>query len=151
MNLDEIESKRMKLDRQLRKLKNDKNNINFEISELEDDIQNLEQEELSQFRGREITTDSWRYVRTESNPDKANWWNVVKNTDQGPAKVAAVLQSIDESLVTVQPKVSAIKNMIASGRLIIREGGKVIDPETGLVLPYIARQKPDKLTVKAVE
>ncbi|ANZ70349.1 chromosome segregation protein SMC [Pediococcus claussenii] len=149
--IDEIEEKRSKLDRKLRQLKRDKDRINIDIEEVTDELKKIEQEELSMFKGREIQTESWRYIRTESNPDKANWWTVTKDTEQSASKVAQVLADIDKSLISINPSVSGIKRMIVSGRLVVRDGGQILDIQTGSILPYRAEQKLDKLTVKAVE
>jgi len=66
-------------------------------------------------------------------------------------EVVQVLADIDVNLIKREPDVSAIKRYVAEGRFIVREGGQLIDTETGMVLPYKAKRKADKLTVKAVE
>lgn len=150
-NIDELEAERTKLDRKLRRAKNEKAEINIQIEELQDQIGKLEQQELQLFQGRELQTAAWKYVRTESNPSKASWWQVVKTDKTKPKEVVQVLADIDVNLIKREPDVSAIKRYVAEGRFIVREGGQLIDTETGMVLPYRAKRKEDKLTVKAVE
>lgn len=150
-NIDELEAERTKLDRKLRRAKNEKTEINIQIEELQDQIGKLEQQELQLFQGRELQTAAWKYVRTESNPSKASWWQVVKTDKTKPKEVVQVLADIDVNLIKREPDVSAIKRYVAEGRFIVREGGQLIDTETGMVLPYRAKRKADKLTVKAVE
>lgn len=150
MKIDELEAKRSKLDRKLRKLKHDKEGINIQIDELRDQISEVEQEELKLFQGRELQTATWRYVRTESNPSKPTWWQVTKATDIKPKKMVEILSGIDEALVKQEPNLSAVKRMVADGRFVPK-GDKLVDMETGALLPYTAVQKPDKLSVKAVD
>lgn len=150
-NIDELEAERTKLDRKLRRAKNEKAEINIQIEELQDQIGKLEQQELQLFQGRELQTAAWKYVRTKSNPNKASWWQVVKTDKTKPKEVVQVLADIDVNLIKREPDVSAIKRYVAEGRFIVREGGQLIDTETGMVLPYRAKRKADKLTVKAVE
>lgn len=150
-SIDDLEAERTKLDRKLRRAKNEKAEINIQIEELQDQIGSLEQQELQLFHGRELQTAAWKYVRTESNPSKASWWQVVKTDKAKPKEVVKVLADIDVNLIKREPDVSAIKRYVAEGRFIVREGGQLIDTETGMVLPYRAKRKADKLTVKAVE
>jgi t-SNARE complex subunit (syntaxin) len=150
-NIDELEAERTMLDRKLRGLKNKKSEIVLSIEEVQDEINKISQKELQMFDGREFQTESFKYVRTASNPSKSSWWQVVKTDNAKPKEVVQVLADIDVNLIKREPDVSAIKRYVAEGRFIVREGGQLIDTETGMVLPYRAKRKADKLTVKAVE
>ena len=151
MKIDELEAKRSKLDRKLRKLKHDKEGINIQIDELRDQISEVEQEELKLFQGRELQTATWRYVRTESNPSKPTWWRVTKASDIKPNKMVEILSGVDDSLVKREPNLTAVKRLVADGRFVPTKTGQLVDTETGVLLPYLAEQKPDRLTVKAVD
>lgn len=151
MKIDELEAKRSKLDRKLRKLKHEKEGINIQIDELRDQISEVEQEELNLFQGCELQTATWRYVRTESNPSKPTWWQVTKVADIKPKKMVEILSGIDEALVKQEPNLSAVKRKVAEGRFVPSKNGQLVDTETGALIPYVARQKPDKLSVKAVD
>ncbi len=151
MKIDELEAKRSELDRKLRQLKHDKEGINIQIDELRNQINKVEQEELKFFRGRELQTNSWHYVRTESNPSKPTWWQVTKANDTKPKEVVQSLFEIDKTLIRQEPNLSAIKRYVAEGRFVPSKNGQLVDTETGALIPYVARQKPDKLTVKAVD
>lgn len=151
MKIDELEAKRSELDRKLRKLKHDKEGINIQIDELRDQISTVEQEELNLFQGRELQTATWRYVRTESNPSKPTWWRVTKANDIKPNKMVEILSGVDDSLIKREPNLTAVKRMVAEGRFVPSKNGQLVDTETGVLLPYLAEQKPDRLTVKAVD
>ncbi|WP_195459573.1 chromosome segregation protein SMC [Pediococcus acidilactici] len=151
MKIDELEAKRSELDRKLRKLKHDKEGINIQIDELRDQISEVEQEELNLFQGRELQTATWRFLRTESNPSKPTWWQVTKANNAKPKEIVQSLSGIDEALVKQEPNLSAIKRMVAEGRFVPSKNGQLVDTETGALIPYVAIQKPDKLSVKAVD
>lgn len=151
MKIDELEAKRSELDSKMRKLKRKKEGINIQIDELRDQINTAEQEELKLFQGRELQTSAWRYVRTESNPSKSTWWQVTKANNVKPKEIVQSLSGIDETLVKQEPNLSAIKRMVAEGRFIASKDGQLVDTETGALIPYVAHQKPDKLSVKAVD
>lgn len=149
-NIDELETERTELNRKLSQAKKDKDDINLQISVLQSKIRNIEQKELNLFQGKKFQTATWKFSRSESNPNKASWWQVVKANNAKPKEVVQVLADIDVNLIKREPDVSAIKRYVAEGRFIVREGGQLIDTETGMVLPYRAKRKADKLTVKAV-